>query len=351
MNRSILMLAAAFSAGALFAQEQEEEKAEALAKDEASARPAAAAPSAAFTLLPLCRVVDGEAEVCRPGGEWMAAEEGRFYPLGTSYRTRKSGRMVVAFGGESSAEISGDAEFGTRTQLLGEKSRTVVLVRGKLVLKLADNLPEGAFFLAAPGFTVKNPAGESRYDYVDMGDGDKVTVRCVTGSLAVEGRHFEIPAMRSANEVVIRTSRDHLSTILNGTSGDYPVRLDQGVRMKDEIGDDGKVTQVVEKGVSEWRMSPSTKVVINRAMPAIGERMSVHTMAFDAAGERRSECYFCEGRSELNSGELVAKEKLDGDALAKQAAEATETTEASGDDESSGDEKKSEEKSSEDNNE
>ena len=334
MNRSILMLAAAFSAGALFAQEQEEEKAEAPAKDEASARPAAAAPSAAFTLLPLCRVVDGEAEVCRPGGEWMAAEEGRFYPLGTSYRTRKSGRMVVAFGGESSAEISGDAEFGTRTQPLGEKSRTAVLVRGKLVLKLADNLPEGAFFLAEPGFTVKNPAGESRYDYVDMGDGDKVTVRCVTGSLAVEGRHFEIPAMRSANEVVIRTSRDHLSTILNGTSGD-----------------DGKVTQAVEKGVSEWRMSPSTKVVINRAMPAIGERMSVHTMAFDAAGERRSECYFCEGRSELNSGELVAKEKLDGDALAKQAAEATETTEASGDDESSGDETKSEEKSSEDNNE
>ena len=352
MNRSILMLAAAFSAGALFAQEQEEEKAEAPAKDEASARPAAAAPSAAFTLLPLCRVVDGEAEVCRPGGEWMAAEEGRFYPLGTSYRTRKSGRMVVAFGGESSAEISGDAEFGTRTQPLGEKSRTAVLVRGKLVLKLADNLPEGAFFLAAPGFTVKNPAGESRYDYVDMGDGDKVTVRCVTGSLAVEGRHFNIPVMRSANEVVIRTSRDHLSTFLFGTSGDYVVKLDKDVRQREEFGDDGKMKLTEAREFAEFHLSPATKVVINRSVPAIGERMSAFIMAFDAAGKPVGEgIRLCEGRAELNSGELVAKEKVDSEELAKQAAEATETTEAaaSGESESADDGKKTVEKTSEGN--
>ena len=56
--------------------------------------------------------------------------------------------------------------------------------------------------------------------------------------------------------------------------------------------------------------------------------MSVHTMAFDASGERKSECYFCEGRAEVNSGELVAKDRRSGEELAKRAAEATETTAA-----------------------
>ncbi len=66
--------------------------------------------------------------------------------------------------------------------------------------------------------------------------------------------------------------------------------------------------------------------MINRAVPAIGERMSVHTMAFDAAGELQSDRVFCEGRSEVNSGELVVK-AASGEDLSKRAAEAAETTE------------------------
>ena len=282
----------------------------------------------AFTTLPLCLRVEGEAQVRLPKGEWTDAEEGKFYPLGTSYRAGKKSRLVVSFGRESSASIEDGAEFGTRPQALGEKTRTVVLVRGTVDFKLADNLPEGMFFVAAPGFVVKNPAGESKIVYEDVGDGDKATVRCVTGSLGVEGRHFAIPVMRAANEVVIRTSHDHLSTILYGTSGDYAVRLDQGVCEQDDIDDNGQKVSKVEKRETEWRLSPTTKVVINRSVPAIGERMSVHTMAFDAAGELKSECSFCEGRAEVNSGELVAKEKMSEEDLAKRAAEATETTEA-----------------------
>ena len=284
---------------------------------------------AAFTTLPLCRLVEGQVEARRPGEEWADAEEGKFYPLGTAYRTGKEGRLVVAFGNDSDVSLPSESEFGTRPQTIGRSSRTVVLVRGTLQVKLADNLPEGAFFVTAPGFVVKNPAGESRYAYEDKGDGDQVTVRCVTGALGVEGRHFEISAMHPADEVVIRTSRDQLSTFLYGTSGDYVVKLDQGVRPKDEIGDDGQVKTVVEKATTEFRLSPKTKIVINRMVPAIGERMSVHTMAFDAAGERKSECSFCEGRAEINSGELVAKERVDSEELAKKAAEAAETTEAS----------------------
>lgn len=299
-----------------------------------------------FTTLPLCRLVEGAAEARRPGGDWTEAEEGKFYPLGTAYRTGKGGRLVVAFGPESDVSLPPESEFGTRPQPLGHASRTVVLVRGMLQVKLADNLPEGVFFVTAPGFIVKNPAGESRYVYEDKGDGDQVTVRCITGSLGVEGRHFEILSMHPADEVVVRTSRDNLSTFLYGTSGDYIVKLDQGVRQKDEIGDDGQIKKVMEKATTEFRLSPKTKIVINRMVPAIGERMSVHTMAFDAAGERKSECSFCEGRAEINSGEMVAKEKVDSEELAKKAAEAAETTEASAAEETTDEAAKSEDSTS-----
>ena len=348
MKSPVLVTAVALVSSALWAQEAEQ----AASADAATTASPAADRKVAFTALALCRSVEGEAEVCRPGGDWAAAEEGRFYPLGSSYRTGKDGRLVVSFGGDSSATIADRAEFGTRAQPLGEKSRTVVLVRGLLSLKLADNLPEGAFFVTAPGFTVKNPAGESRYDYVDMGDGDKVTVRCVTGSLAVEGRHFSIPVMRSANEVVIRTSRDHLSTFLFGTSGDYVVKLDKDVRQREEFGDDGKMKLTESREFAEFHLSPATKVVINRSVPAVGERMSAFIMAFDAAGKPVGEgIRLCEGRAELNSGELVAKEKVDSEELAKHAAEATETTEAAavGESESADDGKKAEEQTSEGN--
>ena len=286
-------------------------------------------PQTAFTALPLCRSAEGNAEVCLPNGDWQAIEEGRFYPLGCSYRTHKNSRLVVAFGAESTACIEGEASFGTRFQEVGSSdARTVILMSGTLNLDLADNLPEGKFFVTAPGFTVRNPAGESRYVYEEMGDGDKVTVRCVTGALGVGGRHFDIPVMRAANEVIIRSTHDHLSTILYGTSGDYAVKLDQGICSKEDIDDEGKVKSVDAKREMEWRLSPATRIVINRLLPAIGERMSVHTMAIDAAGTLKSECSFCEGRAEVNSGELVAKEKTDGEELAKRAAEATETTEA-----------------------
>ena len=287
-----------------------------------------ASPSAAFTALPLCRRVEGTVEICRPGGAWSAVEEGRFYPLGSSFRTGSNGSAMIAFGPESVVSLAADSEIGTRAQPLGVASRTVVVVRGTVEFKLADNLPEGAFFVTAPGFTVKNPAGSSKIVYADKGDGDSVTVRCITGSLGIEGRHFDIPTMRSANEVVIRTSHDHLSTFLYGTSGDYVVKLDQGLRTREDIDENGEKKTVSEKGTLEWHLSPATKVLISRSVPALGERMSVHTMAFDAAGERKSECYFCEGRAEINSGELVAKEKIDSEELAKRAAEATETTAA-----------------------
>ena len=326
------MMSALFSSLLVCAAVAQDGQSEESAPTEGNAAPAAvedaktvkAAPS--FSTLPFCRIVEPPADVKKPNGEWEPAEEGRFYPLGTSYRSRQGGKLVLSFGATSLATIEGEAAFGTKMQAIGVASRTMVLAYGKVVLSLADNLPEGAFFVTAPGFTVRNPAGESRYAYETTPNGDKATVRCVTGSLSLSGRHFDIPSMRAADEVVITSEHDYLVTILEGTSGDYVVKLDQGVRAGMEVDEAGAMKEVVAKESLDWHLTPSTKVVVNRAVPAIGERMSVHTMAFDAAGELQSDRVFCEGRAEVNSGEMIVK-AASGEELAKRAAEAAETTE------------------------
>ena len=283
-----------------------------------------------FTALPLCRRIEGRASVRKSGGEWEPAVEGKFYPLGTAFRAEEGSTLSVAFGQTSHVTVKNGSAFGTRSQRIGEKSRTLVLMSGTVALRLPDNLPEGAFFVTAPGFTVKNPAGESVITYADKGDGDEADILCRTGALAVEGRHFDILAMRAADEVKIRTSHDNLFTSLYGASGNYVVRLDQGMCTREDITDEGERKTVVEKESLDWHLSPRTKVIINRSIPAIGERMSVHTMTFDAAGVLQNQRAFSEGRAEVNSGELEVK-AVNGEELAKKAAELTETTAAAAD--------------------
>lgn len=281
-----------------------------------------------FSLLPFCRRFEGTAEVQKPGSDWAAAEEGRFYPLGSAFRTRGSGRMTVAFGRDSSAEISGDASFSTRAQPLDVKTRTLVLGEGPLELTLPENLPEGMFSVAAPSFTVTNPVGVSRYSCENTGTGLRVTVRCVTGSIAVSGRHFEIPQMRAANEVVITDEHDHLATVLENSSGDYLVKLDQGVRTVSEIADDGSTVEKSVEDKAEVKFSPKMRIRITRAVPAIGERMSVFVMAFDAAGNQLGPgVSFCEGRAEVNSGTVVSQlSTAESEGLRTAEAAAAETT-------------------------
>lgn len=309
---------------------QDEESSEAVpAAEQGEGTPLAAAsqraPARLFHTMPFCRRVEGVCEVRKPGaGEWGAAEEGRFYPLGSSYRTMgAASRMTVQFGPEAEIEIAGDSSFSTVNQGLDVKTRTIALEAGTVVLTLPRNMPEGMFTAMAPGFTVSNQAGESRYTYNRTGDGDLAVVRCVTGALSVGGRHFSIPSMKAANEVRIRTSQDNLFTGLYGTSGDYVVNLDQGVVAIRDF-ETGETKQ--ESKTLEWRMSPKTAVRIHRAVPAIGERMSVTVMTFDASGGLQNRCAFAEGRSEINTGEqgtaVLAAQEED---LAKKAAEASDT--------------------------
>ena len=280
-----------------------------------------------FYTLPKAEKLDGSADVLKPGArDWEAAVEGRFYPLGSVFRTiGASTRFTVALGRECSVMIAGEASFGTRGQGLGIKSRAILLKGGVVTVDLPRNLPEGLFFVDAPGFTVVNPAGKSTYRYAKTGDGDKATIRCVTGSLSIEGLHFKILSMRAANEVSIQTSQDALFTGIYGTRGDYICKLDQGtVKIRDvETGESH-----TEQKFLEWKVSPQTAVRIQRAVPEIGENMAVTIMTFDAAGNLKNRCAFAENRFEVNSGELAPNDKNSQSELEKKAAEATAETAA-----------------------
>ena len=344
MKKIIPLLAVSLAATAAYSEEDEAQATE----EKPVAAATAVGKPAVFTALPFCSKAEMPAEVRKNGSDaWVAVEEGRFYPLGSAFRTKEGGRLVIGFGPESSASIAGVASFGTRAQGLGEQTRTIEGVEGVMTLDLARNLPEGAFAIALPGLTIKSPAGQAEITRKLLGDGDEVVVRCVTGSLGIEGRHFKVPAMHAADEVKIRSSHDNLETILYGTSGDYLVKLDQGVKTKSTVGDDGSVSKVAEASWLDWHLTPKTRVQINRAVPAIGERMSVAIMTFDAAGELKNNFAYAEGRADVNSGELVKDTGANAEALAKKAAEATETTAADVDSE---DEKKSDEDDSENEN-
>jgi len=172
--------------------------------------------------------------------------------------------------------------------------------------------------VTAPGFTARDLVGESIYTYSGTGDGDEAVIRCVTGTLAVEGRHFRIAAMHAANELKVRTSQDLLFTGLYGTSGDYVVTLDQGVVAVPDP-ETGAVKNDEPK--LDWHLSPRTAVRIHRAVPTIGERMSVTVMTFDETDALVNRCTFAEGRAELNTGEQGEKALAAREENAKRAVE------------------------------
>ena len=282
-----------------------------------------------FHILPYCRRLEGAAEVMTPGTNgWTAIKEGKFYPLGTSYRTiGEETQMTVRFGENVEVVIKGEASFGTRAQPLGDPSRMITLLSGTITVKLPRNLPAGnkLFVVTTPGFQVYNLAGDSRYTYSTTGDGDETDVRCVTGSMAIEGRHFKIPSMRAANEVRLRTSQDLLFTGLYGVRGDVMVTLEQGqILVKDYATGENHI----EDKSLDWKLSPQTAVRIHRAVPALGERMSVTVMTFDASGEIKNRCAFAEKCFSVNTGEIGPTSEKEREAIAKRAAEVTPGQEA-----------------------
>lgn len=277
-----------------------------------------------FYTLPTCQRVEAEAEVLRPGAkEWTILEEGRFYPLGSSFRAGKSGSAVIAFGKDSTVKIEKGSSFTTRAQALGVKTRTIVPLNGTVDVSLPASIKPGLFFVSTSSLTVQNAAGESKYVFSDKGDGIDLTVRCVTGTLDVKGRHFAIPSMRAADEFRLRASHDDLETVIYGKSGDYVIRLERGLVPTPKPQDDGTIKDVIKPESLDWHLSVGTRVQINRGVSAIGDRMGVAVMTFDPAGTMKNHFAFTEGRHENNTGELVPQQSDDD--VAKHADETTDS--------------------------
>ena len=323
----------AFSASAVFAPLcAQDAETPAAAPAEPAAEGALPPPLPAerpFTALFRCVRAEGAVQVLKPGAsEWVAAEEGRFYPLGAALRTvPEAGSACLAefaFGPASSLKMTSPAEVATRPIEIGGATRTVELRSGRILLNLPRTLKDGLFFVSAPFFTCSNLAGESQFDYQRLADGDEAVVRCVTGTMTLEGRHYRIARMAAANQVRIRSTGDDLYSWLRGESGDSKDELDQGMVIEKnfETDEDKEVKRTLE-----FTLSPRCAVKIFRRRSPVGGNMLVSTMTIDATGEIKNRCAFAEGRANVNSGELVIAPTAVADLEKEKAKTASEETE------------------------
>ena len=295
--------------------EDEEEKKPAAEGEAAEGLPdLAAKPEKFFFPLVRCRLIDGcSVKVMKSANAgWTEAEEGRFYPMGSAFRVEalEGGAQVkaeFAFGEKAVLKATNAVEFATEEIEIGAPSRTVLLQKGRIMFDLPRSLPDGMFAVKAPFFACANLAGESIFDYAPVGDGDEAVVRCVTGSMALQGQHYKIARMGAANQVRIRTTGDSLFTSLRGESGDYVVTLDQGL-VQDKNFETGEVKDVPK--TLDFSLSPQCAIKIFRKKAAVAGRMIVATMTFNPAGDILNRCAFAEGRSNVNSGELVVPDSI-----------------------------------------
>ena len=342
----------------------------AYAADEEEAKPAsegetaeglpvmASKPEKFFFPLVRCRLIDGcGVRVLKPSSaDWAVAEEGRYYPLGSTFRVEPTDggaavKAEFAFGDKVVLKATNAVEFATEEIEIGAPARTVLLKNGRLMLDLPRTLPDGLFTVKAPFFVCMNLAGESIFDYALTGDGDEAVVRCVTGAMAVEGSHYKIARMGAANQVRIRTTKDNLFTSLRGESGDYVVTLDQGL-VQDKNFETGEVRDVPKS--LDFSLSPQCAVKIFRRKAAVAGRMIVSIMTFNPAGDILNRCAFAENRANVNTGELVVPDSIpvtekekekDADA---EAAETVESVDAKADEPAADADEKKEEKKADD---
>ena len=327
MNRTIsfktAVAAASVSAFTAFVPVFAQEEAEAGKPADEIAAPAAAKPEKAFYPLMRCVRVEGKVQVLKPRTTgWVDAVEGRYYPFGSVVRALGEGaeapRAEFALGEKSSVVLDRAAEFATREIESGASARALELKGGRVTLKLPRSLGEGLFKVVAPAFFCENLAGESVFDYANTHDGDEAVVRCVTGTISLKGDHYAIPRMGAANQIRIRTTGDRLFTSIRGESGGCTIALDQGLGTQKNF-ETGEVKDVPKK--LDFLLSPKCAIKIFRAKASVGGGTSVSMMTFGASGDMLNRFAFAEGRSNVNSGELVISTKVP-DAAASKGAKA-----------------------------
>lgn len=297
---------------AVCAPAQDDAAAEQPAAEEAAELAPANAAERFFYPLLRCKRAVGSVQILRPTTtDWVDAEEGRFYPLGSQVRVAgteaAAPEAVFEFGEKSSLKITSNAEFSTAPIKIGERVRTLQLKKGRVFLALPLQLKEGLFKVEMPYFACENLAGESWIDYSAAGDGDEAVVRCVTGSMALNGKHFKFPRLVAANQLRITTTGDNLYTSLVGESGDCKAQLDQGI-LAERNFETGEIVET--KKTLDFSLSPQCSVKIFRAKSKVSGRLSVSMMTFDSAGVMKNRVAFAEGRANVNSGELVVSTKV-----------------------------------------
>jgi len=269
-----------------------------------------------------CKDIAGTVQVLRPReGKWLDAQIGRYYPLGSTIRVVGDGtaapKAVFEFGDKSVLKIDNDAEFATQEIKIGERVRTLVLKKGRLDLSLPLQLKEGLFKVVTPNLSCDNLAGDSWFEYSSASDGDTMVVRCVTGSMAVNGKHYQFPRLVAANQLRIETTTNGLYSSLTGESGDCKAMLDQGI-LAERNYETGEMVET--KKTLEFMLSPQCSIKILRAKSPVGGRTVVSMMTFDAQGVMKNRVAFAEGRANVNSGELVVSTKVAEDDKGKAAA-------------------------------
>lgn len=276
-----------------------------------------------------CAQATGSVQILRPRTEeWIDAQVGRYYPLGSAVRVSGDGKVApeaaFEFGEKAVLKVNGNAEFATQEIKIGERVRTLLLKKGRVDLALPLQLKAGLFRVIAPNFTCENLAGESWFDYTAGDDGDEAVVRCVTGSLALVGKHYKFPRLVAANQLRVVTTGANLFTALLGESGDCKAQLDQGILAERNF----ETGETVEQAKTlDFALSPQCAIKIFRAKSASGGT-AVSMMTFNSAGEMKNRTAFTEGRANVNSGELVISTKAAEADKAAQKARVDEETEA-----------------------
>lgn len=278
----------------------------------ATPAPAAVGDKNPFYQLIRCVEAQGDVYVFRPRtGEWEKAKEGKYYPMGSKFKARRTSDVLegypaasFAFGDDCYANIETAGSFSTRPIDIGEKTRTVVLESGVVKFSLPLVMKPGAFSVVAPHFTSTNLAGESQYTYTTLPDGEEIVVRVITGSLSLSGAHYSIERMNAANRLRIRTTGDDLETFLRGESGNFAVTLDQGIERRTDFSTGEKKDENV---TLVYNLSPKCAIKIFRRRSEADDRMLVNTMTFDPHGRIVNRRAFAENRYNVNSGELVIK--------------------------------------------
>ena len=281
-----------------------------------------------------CGEVHGTVQVLRPRTkEPVNAVMGKYYPLGSVITACSSegkhgveaSSAIFDFGKAALVRVNEGGEFSTREAKDGDGCRTIVLRAGRVDMILPRQMKVGEFQVAAPHFTCKDLSGESTFEFTNDGHNDDTRIHLKSGLMAVEGPHYSIAQMRAGDTLRITTRDDNAYTLLDGQSGIYMVKLDQGIRRdKDPLTQEVKDSKVE----TNFEISPKAQVKIWRRKAKVGGNTVVSTMAMDATGAIKTRRVFAENRFNVNSGELVVspKDTAAAKAAAEQGAEAEETT-------------------------